>query len=156
MGSVISSSPPAGTEVKPDTAVTLVISDGVEPVAVPDVVGLPVQEAEAAVADAKLRSEVVEEFDQTVPAGVVVSQDPSSGTAGKRSVVTLVVSKGPPVVEVPDVVGRNVAEAQQMLTAAGFVPNVQQLPGGPGTVLNQNPGAGDKQPKGSTVTLYVF
>jgi serine/threonine-protein kinase len=155
-GSVISSSPPAGTEVKPDTAVTLVISDGVEPVAVPDVVGLPVQEAEAAVADAKLRSEVVEEFDQTVPAGVVVSQDPSSGTAGKRSVVTLVVSKGPPVVEVPDVVGRNVAEAQQMLTAAGFVPNVQQLPGGPGTVLNQNPGAGDKQPKGSTVTLYVF
>jgi serine/threonine-protein kinase len=155
-GSVISTDPPAGTEVKPDTAVILVISDGVEPVAVPNVVGEQIDAAKATIADAELRSEVVEKFDESVPAGVVISQDPANGTAGKRSVVELVVSKGPPLVEVPEVVGKNVSEAQQILSGAGFVPSVQQLPGGPGTVLNQNPGGGSKQPKGSTVTLYVF
>jgi serine/threonine-protein kinase len=158
-GSVISSDPPAGTEVKPDTAVVLVISDGVEPVAVPNVVGQPIDAAKAAIADAKLRSEVTEEFNETVPAGVVISQDPAGGagaTAGKRSLVQLVVSKGPPMVEVPDVVGKPVAEAQQILTAAGLVPSVNQLPTGPGIVRGQSPGAGDKHPKGTTVTLYVY
>ncbi len=53
-------------------------------------------------------------------------------------------------------VGKNVAEAQALITAANLVPSVQQLPGGPGTVLNQSPNGGDKAPKGSTVTLYVF
>ncbi|HEX6935586.1 MAG TPA: Stk1 family PASTA domain-containing Ser/Thr kinase [Actinomycetes bacterium] len=155
-GSVISTDPAAGTEVKPDTAVMLVISDGVEPVAVPNVVGQPVDAAKAALADAELRSRVKEKFDESVPAGVVISQDPGPGTAGKNSAVQLIVSKGPPLFEVPGVVGKNVGEAQQILTSAGFVPSVQQLPGGPGTVLNQNPGGGSKQPKGATITLYVF
>jgi serine/threonine-protein kinase len=158
-GSVISSDPPAGTKVKPDTAVMLVISDGVEPVAVPNVVGQPVDAAKAAIADAKLRSEVTEEFNETVPVGVVVSQDPAGGagaTAGKRSVIQLVVSKGPPMVDVPDVVGKPVAEAQQILTAAGLVASVNQLPTGPGIVRGQSPGGGEKHPKGTTVTLYVY
>jgi serine/threonine-protein kinase len=155
-GSVISTDPPAGTEVKPDTAVILVISDGVEPVAVPNVVGLAVDAAKAAIADGQLRSEVTEKFDETVPAGIVISQDPANGTAGKRSVVQLVVSKGPPMVEVPDVVGRPVAEAQQILTAAGLPPSVNQLPTGPGIVRGQSPGSGEKVPKGTTVTLYVY
>jgi len=155
-GSVISADPAVGTEVKPDTAVLLVISRGAEPVAVPNVVGKPVTEAKAMLADAKLNSEVTQKFDEAVPAGVVVSQDPASGTADKRSAVTLVVSKGPPLVEVPGVVGKSVAEAQAILTSAGFLSSVSQLPGGPGMVLNQSPGGGDKAPKGSTITLYVF
>jgi len=155
-GSVISADPEVGTEVKPDTAVLLVISRGAEPVAVPNVVGKPVAEARAMLADAKLASEVTEKFDEAVPAGVVVSQNPASGTADKRSVVALVVSKGPPLVEVPGVVGQSVGEAQAILTSAGFPSSVSQLPGGPGMVLNQSPGGGDKAPKGSTITLYVF
>ncbi|MCY7373478.1 MAG: Stk1 family PASTA domain-containing Ser/Thr kinase [Spirochaetaceae bacterium] len=155
-GSVISADPAVGTEVKPDTAVLLVISRGAELVAVPNVVGKPVAEAKAMLADAKLNSEVTQKFDEAVPAGVVVSQDPASGTADKRSAVTLVVSKGPPLVEVPGVVGKSVAEAQAILTSAGFLSSVSQLPGGPGMVLNQSPGGGDKAPRGSTITLYVF
>ncbi|MGH8940270.1 MAG: PASTA domain-containing protein, partial [Actinomycetes bacterium] len=155
-GSVISTDPPAGTEVKRNTAVMLVISDGVRPVAVPNVVGQPVDAAKAALADAELRSRVTEKFDDAVPVGVVVSQDPGPGTAGRKSVVELAVSKGPRPIEVPGVVGKPVAEAQQILAAAGFAVSVSQLPGGPGTVLNQDPGGGSKAPRGSTVTLYVF
>jgi eukaryotic-like serine/threonine-protein kinase len=154
--SVISSDPPAGEELKRDEVVKLVISDGPEPVGVPSVVGQPVEQAKAAVLEAKLEPVVREKFNETVPAGTVISQSPESGTADKGSELQLVVSKGPPLVQVPDVTGKNVAEAQALVTAAGLVPAVQQLPGGPGTVLNQSPGGNDKKPKGSTVTLYVF
>jgi serine/threonine-protein kinase len=108
------------------------------------------------VIEAKLEPVVKEKFDETVPAGTVISQSPENGTADKGSELRLVVSKGPPLVDVPDVTGHNVAEAQALISAAGLVPAVQQLPGGPGTVLNQSPGGGDRKPKGSTVTLYVF
>jgi serine/threonine-protein kinase len=156
-GSVIATKPAPGTELKRDQVVVLVISDGPQPVAVPNVVGAPVDQAKAAVIDAGLEPQVREKFNETVPAGTVISQSPEgSTTAGKGSVLKLVVSKGPPLVDVPDVKGKNVTEAQALITAAGLVPSVQQLPGGPGTVLNQNPGGGDRQPKGSTVTLYVF
>jgi len=155
-GSVITVDPEVGTRVKPDTAVKLVISNGIKPVAVPDVVEMPVDAARAEIADAKLRSEVVERFDETVPAGIVISQDPKGGLADKNSVVELVVSKGPPLVEVPGVVGKPVAEAQAILTEAGFQSSVSQLPGGPGMVLRQDPGGGDKAPKGGVITLYVF
>ena len=155
-GSVISTDPAPGTEVKRDTAVMLVISDGVEPVAVPNVVGQPVDAAKKAIADAKLRFKVTEAFDETVAAGLVVSQDPANGTAGKNSVVQLVVSKGPPLVVVPDVNGRPVAEAQATLQAAGFVVTVNQLPVGPGIVRGQSPAAGEEHPKGTTVTINVF
>ncbi len=145
------------TELKPGTAVVLTVSKGAEPVAVPNVIGKPVAEAKVdARRRAKLRDKVTERFNETVPVGLVISQEPANGTADKNSVVQIVVSKGPPLVEVPGVVGKNVGEAQQIITAAGFVPAVNALPGGPGTVLNQSPGSGDKAPKGSTVTLYVF
>jgi len=153
---VISATPEVGTEVKKGTAVLLVISRGAEPVAVPNVVGLAVAEAKAMLSDAKLGNNVTDKFNETVPVGAVVSQDPPNGTADKRSVVQLVVSKGPPLVDVPGVVGKPVAEAQQILAAAGLTNTVSQLPGGPGMVLNQSPGGGDRAPKGSAVTLYVF
>jgi beta-lactam-binding protein with PASTA domain len=105
----------------------------------------------------KLVPDVHYKHDLTIPKDQVISQTPvGNATAPQGSKVRLVVSNGPPIVEVPGVVGKNVGEAQQLIIAAGLTPNVQQLPGGPGTVLNQSPGGGDKAPKGSTVTLYVF
>ncbi len=155
-GSVISVDPAPDTELKRNAAVTLLVSLGPRPVAVPAVVGQPVDPAKAAIGDVGLKAKVTEKFDEAVAAGVVISQDPEPGTADKGSVVTIVVSKGPPLVPVPEVTGKNVGEAQALVTAAGLVPSVQQLPGGPGTVLRQSPGGGDKAPKGSTITLYVF
>ena len=158
-GSVISTDPVSGTDLKPDTAVVMVVSKGPKPVAVPDVVNQPLDQAKAAIEGVGLVAKVTEKFDEAVAKGAVISQSPEGGagqTAGKGTDVELVVSKGPPLVPVPSVVGKNVAEAQALIAAANLVPSVQQLPGGPGTVLNQSPNGGDKAPKGSTVTLYVF
>jgi serine/threonine-protein kinase len=155
-GSVISADPEPGTEVKRNAAVTMVVSEGPKPVAVPNVVGQPVDQAKAALSDVDLKPAVTEKYNETVAAGVVISQDPKPGTADKGSTVQLVVSKGPPLVDVPGVVGQPVAQAQATLTAAGFPSSVSALPGGPGLVLRQDPGGGGKAPKGSNITLYVF
>jgi serine/threonine-protein kinase len=157
-GSVISTDPVAGIQLKPDTAVVMVVSKGPKPVAVPNVVNQPIDQATAAIEGVGLVPKVTKKFDEAVAKDTVISQSPEGGagqTAGKGTDVELVVSKGPPLVPVPSVVGKNVGEAQALITAAGLVPAVQQLPGGPGTVLNQSPNGNDKAPKGSTVTLYV-
>ncbi len=154
-GAVISSDPKAGVSLKPGTAVALVISDGPKPVAVPNVVGQPVEDATKAIQAEGLKTAVREKFNDTVPPGTVISQNPTGGTADKSSIVNLVVSKGPPLVAVPDVKGRPVAEAQATLEGAGFSVNAVAIPG-PGIVRTQSPGAGEEKPKGTQVTVYVF
>ena len=155
-GLVISTDPVPGTRLKRAEAVGLVISRGVQPVKVPDVVGKKLEDAERILAAAPLGNKVVEKHHDTVPAGVVISQAPAKGKAPKNSTVELVVSKGPPPVPVPDVVSKPLAEAMQIMTAAGFTTRVFNLPGGPDRVLDQSPNAGDQAPKGSQVTLSVF
>ena len=88
--------------------------------------------------------------------GLVVSQKPGAGTAFKGDTVRLVVSKGPQLVEVPKVVGKQVGVAARILQKAGFQVEVHDILGGFfGTVRSQNPDAGQKVPKGSTISLTV-
>ena len=101
-GSVISQTPPAGTEVPPGTPVDLVVSKGVQPAVMPDVVGQPHAQAEATLADAGLMLGLVtQDHSATVPVGSVMAQSPPAGTAlPPGTVVSIVVSLGPvPVVE---------------------------------------------------------
>ncbi len=155
-GLVISTDPAPGTRLKKAEVVHLVVSRGVQPVAVPNVVGKTSEEAQGILAEVPLTAKLVEQHHDTVPAGVVVSQKPAKGKAPKNSAVTLVVSKGPPPVPVPDVVGRHIDEARQILTAAGFQVRDFNLPGGPDRVLDQSPNGGGQAPKGSQVTISVF
>ena len=155
-GLVISTSPLAGQKLKRNEAVSLVVSRGVQPVPVPNVVGKQIDEARQILADASLGAKIVEKNNDTIPAGEVISQKPDKGKAPKNSDIALVVSKGPPPVPVPEVVGKSLDEARAILTAAGFEVRDFNLPGGPDRVLDQSPNGGDTAPKGSRVTLSVF
>ena len=86
----------------------------------------------------------------------MISQQPDKGKAPKNSDIALVVSKGPTPVPVPDVVGKSLDEATQILQAAGFEVRAFNLPSGPDRVLDQSPSGGGDAPKGSRVTLSVF
>ena len=96
-------------------------------------------------------------FSDTVPAGVVVDQTPSSGTADKGSTVLLHVSKGPDIVVVPDVKKMSRAEGRRTLEAAGLVVDERVVvQGGPGNVLDTDPKAGKRVKRGTTVIMYVY
>lgn len=157
-GKVVSASAKPGTKVRADTAVDLVVSRGREPVAVGDWVGKPAHQATQALKDSGLKVTTTEAFDDQVPRGAVVSQDPGPGTAFKGDTVALVVSKGPELVPVPSVVGMSARDARAKLKAAGFQVRVTSVFGndGGGTVIAQRPGAGSKAKPGSTVTIAVL
>lgn len=156
-GSVISSSPAAKQRVDHDSVVDLVVSKGPEPIPVPAVTGSTRESATQALENARFTVEVTEEFSSEVEAGHVISQ---SVEAGSRMVpgttVTLVVSKGPQMVAIPELIGKQYHEAAAILTSLGLVPIRENvLDGYFGTVRSSNPGAGAEVPIGSAVTLSV-
>ncbi|MEK8228791.1 PASTA domain-containing protein [Oerskovia sp. M15] len=123
--------------------------------------GLEKDAALAALKDLGLEPTSTDDHSESVAAGLVISQTPEKGSEGHRGdKVAVVVSLGPPLVEVPDTYGRNVTEAEKMLTDAGFVVEIRHPQGiSPlNIVYAQTPegGAGKTAPKGSTVVINVF
>lgn len=103
--------------------------------------------------------DVTEEPNDEVDAGRVSAQDPESGTKlSEGDVVRLVVSTGAATAEVPDVVGRTENEARFILAAADFdvrVENIENPDAESGTVVSQDPAAGDEAQVGSVVTIQI-
>jgi serine/threonine-protein kinase len=157
-GQVIGQDPTGGTKVKKGSTVTLTVSAGPQQVAVPQVVGLTVSSARGRLQKAGLQASEREENSDTVAAGRVISVSPPEGQkVDKGSSVTLVVSSGKPQVQVPDVVGKSIDEAQSTLQAAGFkvTRTDKESDKDPGTVLAQNPKSGGRIDAGSTIALTV-
>jgi eukaryotic-like serine/threonine-protein kinase len=96
-GTVTASDPPPDVQVKQGKAVDVWISKGPKPSTVPNLPGLTEADARARLSDARLSAgEVRREFDETVPAGQIVSQEPAAQTQVERnSPVSFVISKGP-------------------------------------------------------------
>jgi serine/threonine-protein kinase len=156
---VISQSPLAGERVDKGETVTLTVSNGPGQGFVPSVIGQKEATARARIRRAGFKASVTRENSDTVEKGRVISTSPDGGSQlDKGRTVTLVVSRGPEVVGVPDVVGQDAAAARDALTNAGFKVTQTQRESteqDPGTVLEQNPGSGAQAPKGSTVSIVV-
>jgi eukaryotic-like serine/threonine-protein kinase len=155
-GEVIDTLPAAGTTVDAGSAVTLVVSRGIQKIPVPSVVGM--RRADAVVKLQQLGFVVSHSraYSSTVATGVVISSTPAAkSVVPKGSTVALVISRGPRTVEVPNVVGESIADAVKAIRAAGLNPDPQQvLPDGPGQVLRELPTG--QQPLGTTITLSYF
>ena len=157
-GRVISQSLKPGKRVKPGTVVDLVISKGRQPIRFGDWSGKPASEATATLEEKGLKvDDSQQEFSDSVPEGSVISQRPSSGPLYRGDTVTLVVSRGPELVEVPRVVANGVEAAKQTLRDLGFKVKTKKSSGylGLGFVSRTDPQAGDLVPKGSTITLFL-
>jgi serine/threonine-protein kinase len=152
-GQVKQTRPAKGTVLGPDQVVTVVVSTGKPDVQVPDVAGRSAAEAEAALAAAHLRPRPERVFDAQVPEDLVVGTDPAIGAqVAWGSTVVLRVSKGPDLVDVPDVRGLTRKEAEDRLRAAGLEARFL-LPVG-GRVDRQIPGPGEQVERGSQVNLW--
>ncbi|HEV7209582.1 MAG TPA: PASTA domain-containing protein, partial [Mycobacteriales bacterium] len=69
--------------------------------------------------------------------------------------ISLVLSKGPQMVAVPNVQGKKADEARALLDQAGLKTNEFDLLGGGNRVFAQTPDAGTTVKPGSSVTIYV-
>ncbi|MEV0875024.1 Stk1 family PASTA domain-containing Ser/Thr kinase [Streptomyces sp. NPDC049951] len=154
-GKVIRTDPRADTERHTDSAVALVVSKG-SPVDVPDVTGLSVDDATAALDEAGLKAEVLPERVNSAEAqGEIARQTPGSGAeAAEGDTVELTVSKGPRMLQVPDVTGKDVDEARSTLEDAGFEVKVDRpFLSFSDTVGSQSVEGGEKAAEGSTITI---
>ncbi|HEY2935306.1 MAG TPA: PASTA domain-containing protein, partial [Gaiellaceae bacterium] len=156
---VLAQDPPAGTKVKQGTTVRINVSKGPQPVTVPDVTGLPYDQAAAQLGSVGFKVTKAEvESDQ--PAGTVLAETPpASSSATKGSTITLSVSKGPTSAQVPDVTSQDPDTATATLEANGFkvqrTPTDVNDPNLDNTVVNQDPPGGTQAKLGATVTIEV-
>ena len=158
VGKVVSTDPVGGTSVKRETPVTILVSKGPAPVEVPPIIGTLITDATTTLGAIGLTTETTrEDFDDSV-AGTILSTDPIPGTTvPKGTIIKVVLSKGPVLVDVPNVVGMDVATATTTLQNAGFqVKVVNKLTVAIlNKVYSQNPAGGSKAPKGSVITLEI-
>jgi serine/threonine-protein kinase len=155
-GEVISTTPKAGTSLKRDATVDLVVSKGPEPIDVPSVTGKTADTATSTIEDAGLEVTKAEDaYSSSVPKGSVISQTPPTGTLLPGETVTLTLSKGPEMIAVPDVDGLSRAAATKKLQDAGFKVSVQTFLGGVLDEVRASRPSGGTAAKGSTVTILV-
>lgn len=156
-GEIISYEPAAGTQLRPNSPINLVVSLGREPIEVPYVVGSSGDEADKAISDAGLTPERSAAFSSDVPEGEVISQEPAEGTLYRGDTVSYVVSKGVESVQVPRVIGKDRGEARKTLRDLGFTVQVEKsdVHIGLNVVVAQSPGPRQWAPKGSTIVLTV-
>ncbi len=132
---------------------------GPSQIAVADVVGDPLAEAQPQLEEAGFRVELEREADPA-PVNQVLAQDPQAGVEiDEGAPVTLTISSGPPLVEVPDVVGDVEEDAIEKLDKAGFrvdASATQPSDGvAAGLVAKMLPAAGTERRKGSTIQLFI-
>lgn len=175
IGKVITTAPAGGVEVVEGTKIILYVSKGSDKVEVPSLKGYTKEEAENILANAELSGSVSEEFSDEVEEGRVISQSPEAGQkVPKNTPISYVVSKGKEededpdqqgnqtrpgdyTVSVPDVRGRSIDKALDMLASAGFSGAVVEYQSSnsmiSGYVISQTI-SGDAQ-AGTTVGLIV-
>jgi beta-lactam-binding protein with PASTA domain len=153
-GAVVSERPAAGRRLRVRSRVELVVSLGPPPVAVPSLARAHgCKDVAQLLEAAHLRAACSQAPSTSVPAGEVVSWSPHR-SAPWGSTVQVVVSSGPPMVQVPDVTGDTVPVAIEAIQRAGLVAGNVYGPAS-GTVFHTNPSAGSSAPEGSSVDLYT-
>lgn len=154
-GNVIEQSIEGSTEVDHSSVVTLTVSLGREPVEIVDVTGQPLEEATETLTEIGLEVDTDNAYSDEVPEGNVIAQS-TSGSAFRGDSVTLTISLGPELFEVPDVYGMSRGDATDVLEELGFVVEYEDFLGGVfNRVREQSIPAGEEHPRGTVITLIV-
>lgn len=150
LGIVISTNPIAGLSWPQPRPVAIVESSGIP---LPALVGQQQSAAQQQAQQDGFQLNPEQDAKSSQPAGTITGQSPQPGTPiTPGEVVTIRVSAGPQMVNVPNVDGLGVQHAISLLQAAGFQVNVNTV--GPGHhVFNYSPAG--QAPQGSTITIFV-
>jgi serine/threonine-protein kinase len=158
-GMVLGSNPVAGRREPPGFQVDLIVSRGPRPIHVRDWTGKSADRAITVMQAQGLQVDTSkQEFSDSVPEGHVIAQDPVDRVLHRGDTVSLTVSKGPELVQIPgNLRAMGVQDATDLLEGLGFTVKVEHSDFylGLGYVASSDPGPGSKAPKGSTVVLKI-
>ena len=156
-GLVIATNPSNGQKVKRDTPVTILVSKGIEQIALTTYTGQSADQAQNELTEAGFNVVSSFAYSETVAAGAVVSQVPSGVVSvAKGSTITLVVSKGSKFVFIPNIYSIETTKAMATLKDLGLKVKVRSI--GKKTVkfvTNVSPKVGAKVLRGTVVTITV-
>ena len=157
-GKVIGQNPEGGARPEVGTSVTITVGTGPSSVAVPQLYGNTPAQARSILEEAHLTlGDRTSEYNGDVAEGSIFFQNPSDAERVEPgTAVNVTVSLGVEPVEVPEVYGLSVAQAQATLSGVGLNSNAVEVEGdeAAGTALSTEPGVGATLDPGSTVTLY--
>ncbi len=160
-GTVLDQQPEPGASASAGTRVTLVLSSGPKLGPVPGIIGLSREQALTELEAAGFEVGEVSERPSNEPRGAVIDSRPRPGAlAPTPSPIALVISAGPTTIVVPDVVGRPVSDATQLLRQVGLkmgdirFGTVGSLEGS-AVIQSQSPSAGSQVVAGTRVDITV-
>lgn len=141
-------------ELRRGDKVNVLVSRGRQPIPVKNYVGEPLSSATSGLREAGFQVTYTREWNDTVPSGRIITQNPAGGNAFERDTITLTVSKGPELIAVPDVRGMKKSDARAALEAAGFKVYAIYIPlAGNYTVVQTDPVPGTKIKRGDLVRI---
>ena len=156
-GYVIDSIPAAGEKVKRNSKVYILVSKGIEQIALASYIGKTSDQAVNELTDAGFDVQPKYDFSETLLAGEVISQKPEGGkTADKGSKIEIVISKGSQFAYIPNIFSIDENKAVQALKDLGLKVTVKKI--GKKAVKKVtaiSPKVGSKVKRGSTVTITV-
>jgi serine/threonine-protein kinase len=162
-GYVVSQTPEAGSTVKEQRTINLVVSKGSEITVVPDLRGLSRRDAELQLKNAGLKlGRVDEQYAADVPPNTVIGQNPRPpANVNKNTPIDIIVSKGtaPKKIVLPDFRGTPQSTVNTQLESLklkqGKITEEASDKYPPGTIINQNPAPSTEITEGSAVDLVV-
>jgi serine/threonine-protein kinase len=154
-GFIIDGNPSSGSPVRKDSSIDLIISKGLEQVELTNFQGKTSDQAQSELTAAGLIASSKYEYSDTIPIGTVISQTPSDvSTVGKGEKITLIISKGPSKIFIPNVYSLSKLAATKILEDLGFKVEFKYI-AKKKSVTNISPKSGTAVSPGSTVTITL-
>jgi serine/threonine-protein kinase len=161
-GRIFLQKPEANKIVKDGRTIFLFLSGGDQIISVPSLKGKSVRDARFSLERLGLKLGKIDEIPSTQPKDMIFDQQFAEGTRLKKGQsvgISVSIGKGFGDIVVPDLIGKSLTEAKQILTDSSLVIGKVnfQISGTllPNTVLDQYPAPGNKLNSGNTVDLFI-
>jgi len=128
-GQVIDQDPKGGQRVKINRPpIDLIISKGPRASTVPNIIGRTEQEGIALLQNSGFEAgRIIREYSDEVPEGIIMDQNPRAGlTLAEGEMINFTVSLGPELVDVPNLIGKTLEEAEKTLKNLNIKYNVSE------------------------------
>ena len=154
---VLGAVPKPGSRLAVGSLVTLQVSKGPQPIELSNLQGMSAQAAASTLTAFGLKVVRTSAYHDRIAQGLVIDSNPRHGTlVSRNSTVTIVVSKGPPLVTVPNLYKLRESQAVASLKSLGFKVKTKHPFGSAfGRVVKQSAKAGTRVARGTTITLTV-